>query len=153
MPKLVKCPMCGRENPVSNLICSNCGAMLEIAVKEEAPNYPVKKVKEKEVERILKELNINMPKPKERINLDLLKPSELKLFLFVNLVFTSLFLHLLIKYRIIFVFTFYPVLYWFSCYWASRKYFDWQSFIFQFSLIMLIFLSVFFLIPNYLISS
>jgi hypothetical protein len=148
MPKLIKCPICTRENPIGNIRCSRCGSYLDIAIKEEAPDYPTKQVKEKEVENILKDLSIEGKKPERKINLEFFAPNETKLFLFINLSFTSLFLHLLVKDSIIFILTYYPTIYWFSCHWATKKKFDWQDFLFQFALIILIFLSLFFLIPQ-----
>lgn len=153
MPKLVQCPVCGRKNPIDNVVCSNCGTNLDIAIREEAPNYPIKKIEEKGIENLLKELNLDLKKPKQKLSLEMLKPNETKLFLFINLVFTSLFLHLLVRYKIIFAFTFYPILYLFSCHWATKTSFDWQDFIFQFFLLILVFFFLFFLIPNYFISS
>ena len=153
MPKLIKCPICGRQNSINNIKCSNCGTNLDIAIKEEIPNYPIEKIKEKDVENILKNLNIDLKKPKQKLSFEILNPTETKLFLFVNLVFTSLFLHLLVKYKIIFILTFYPTLYWFSCYWATRKTFEWASFLYQFVLLIFSFLSIFYLVPTFLISS
>lgn len=148
MPKLVKCPICGRQNSMSSIRCSRCGSYLDIAVKEESPEYPVKRIEEKDIQNVLKDLNIDIPQPKKRFSFEVLYPNETKLFLFVNLSFTSLFIHILVQGNIFFILTYYPILYWFSCSWAAKKKIDWQNFLFQFALLILTFVSIFFIIPQ-----
>lgn len=152
MPKLIRCPLCGRKNSIVNSICSNCGANLEIAAMEEDPNYKFKKIKDDDIQKVMKELNIDF-QPKETTFLELVKPNETKLFLFINLAFTSLFLHLLVQQKTIFVLAYYPSLYLFCCHWASKQKVEWQGFLFQFVLLMMLFFFLFFIIPNYFISS
>jgi len=142
--------MCGRENSIGNVMCSNCGTSLTISTKEQAPNYPVDEIKKEDIEKVFKDLNIEFKKRKQRLNLELLRPNETKLFLFVNLVFTSLFLHLFVKYQIIFVIIFYPILYWFACYWSTKDKFDWQNFVFQFASLIILFSMIFYVIPVFL---
>lgn len=134
MVKLVKCPLCGRMNSAGNVVCSNCGMGLGTKMEIKTP-----------VEKNKKDLLELFPstKPKQKFSWEVLKPSEMKLFLFLNLIFTSLFLQLVVKNRIIFSLFFYPSLYWFSCYWASKEKFDWQNFLSQFFLFLLLFFIVF----------
>ncbi len=129
MSKLVKCLMCGRMNSPGNLVCSNCGIVL--STKKE-----IKISKEKNKEGIEK---FPFIRQKQKFDLSFLKPSETKLFLFISLVFTSLFLQMLAKNKIIFSFFFYPSLYCFSCYWVSRQKIDWKTFLFEFFILLLLF--------------
>jgi hypothetical protein len=52
-------------------------------------------------------------------------------------------LYPLAKNKIIFALLFYPSLYCFSCYWASKLKFDWKDFLFQFILLILVFFLIF----------
>jgi uncharacterized C2H2 Zn-finger protein len=136
MEKLVNCPRCGRMNTAENLICSNCG--LVFSTKKE---FPISKEKIKEgIESFI------LTKTKQKFSLEFLRPNETKLFLFISLVFTSLFLHMLVKNKIIFSVVFYPSLYCFTCYWVSKPKINWKTFLLEFFLLLLLFTVIFSLI-------
>lgn len=133
MVKEIRCPRCGRINSEGNLICSNCG--LVFSTKKE---FSISKEKIKDnIARLLPS------RAKQNFDLDFLKPNETKLFMFISLVFTSLFLHVIIKHRIIFSIIFYPSLYCFSCYWISKPKINYKNFLLEFFLLLLIFAIVF----------
>jgi len=133
MEKLNICPACGRMNPPANLVCSNCGIVL--STKKE---FAISKGKTKE------EIG-SLPffKQSQKLSWETLRPSETKIFLFVSLIFTTLFLHLTVKSKIIFSIFFYPSLYMFSCYWVSKKKISWKSFLSELFLLTLLFFIVF----------
>jgi len=136
MEKLIKCPVCGRMNATGNLICSNCGLVFSTKKK-----FPVSKEKIKEdIESFV------LTKAKQKFSLDFLKPNETKIFLFVSLVFTSLFLQMLVKNKIIFSIFFYPSLYAFTCYWVSKPKINWKTFLLEFFSLLVIFFIIFSLI-------
>jgi ribosomal protein L37E len=136
MEKPIKCPRCGRMNTEGNLICSNCG--LVFSTKKEFP-FSKEKIKE-DVEKLLP------ASAKQKFSLEFLKPNETKLFLFISLVFTSLFLQMLVKNKIIFSIFFYPSLYAFTCYWVSKPKINWKTFLVEFFSLLVIFFIIFSLI-------
>jgi len=137
MAKLVQCPLCGRMNSEENTLCSNCG--LKISAKKESKLF-----KGKFEEKILKSSTV--AKLKQKFSLEFLRPNETKLFLFISLVFTSLFLHMLVKNKIIFSVVFYPSLYCFTCYWVSKPKINWKTFLLEFFSFLVIFFLIFSLI-------
>ena len=76
----------------------------------------------------------------------LLMPDEDRLLLFINLLFASLFVNIVVRHKLLFLSTFYPTLYIFTCYWvekSKRETFRWEDFILQFGLLVIAFVFVF----------
>lgn len=136
MGKLNMCPACGRMNSPSNLVCSNCGIIL--STKKE---FAISKGKVKEEIESLPFFKQN-----QKLSWETLRPNEIKIFLFVSLIFTTSFLQLAVKSKIIFSIFFYPSLYIFSCYWASKKKISWKSFFSELFLLILLFFIAFFIL-------
>lgn len=138
MPKSVRCPGCGRMNSLGNSVCSKCGAQIDFKKQLSISKEQIKK----EFPAAIPLLDSSI-RQKQKFGLEFFKPNEIKLFLFINLSFASLFLLPIAKNTIIFSIFFYPSLYSFSCHWASKTKIDWKSFIFQFILFILIFFLIF----------
>lgn len=144
MTRTIRCGFCGRENPIDYTTCSNCGLRLR---------KPFEEVKQKEAggkeesKLTLEELEESMKK-QQADNWIFWKPTEQKLMIFFSLVFTTLWLPLVVKYQIIFALLYYLTLYWFSCRWIlkagqSSEKSIWQDFILQFILLVFAFFLTF----------
>jgi hypothetical protein len=132
-------------NPSNNVVCSNCATRLDLAKREETPNYTYMKPKKSELEKMIEGIRTQREPPKNIY--EILKPTETKLFLFINMVFASIFLIFLINQKILFVLLFYPALYGLSCRWVTKPKFDWQSFLMEFGILLVGFYILFIFLP------
>lgn len=142
MVKQVKCPFCGRLNSPSNFRCSNCGMNLSGSIEK-----TTEKERRGELSALLTPL-IPYSSKKEKNFKELLKPSDTKIFLFVNMVFATIFMPLIAFNRYLFALIFYPSLYWFACYQTTKKKFNWGNFLSEFILFNAFFAIIFAVIPS-----
>lgn len=68
---------------------------------------------------------------------------ENKILIFVNLVFTSIFIQLVVSNKLLFSLIYYPILYIFSCHWATKDKINLVDFIFQFFVLNAAFIVIF----------
>jgi DNA-directed RNA polymerase subunit RPC12/RpoP len=144
MKKLVKCPVCGNDivtlSEYKKFKCPKCNTRLDADIVKE-----ISKPEEKELK-----------KPVKKFSLEILKPNEMKIFIFLIFGAYSLVLLAVAKYKIIFSLTFFPVLYWFSCKWeseANERNLELKDYlkdvVKEFVLLVLVYFIIFFIIPAF----
>ena len=143
MRKNVKCPICHREiltlSEYKKFKCPYCKTTLDKNIVEDFIETP-------------KEPEEKTYGPRKHFSWELFKPDEMKIFVFISLSIYSLFVIAFVRYKVVFAIIFYPVLYWFSCRWASKKEdeLDWKNIMKQYLMLISAFLIVFLVIPLFL---
>lgn len=146
MAQTIRCPVCGRENSSSNVRCSACGIAFNFIEQQE------KKSIETDVGKALEDVEERLKISSQRINWDFWKPDEHKLLLFVSLFFTTLPLQYIVKEKIIFSITYYPVLYWFTAHWVAKKKIEVWDFLLQLVILVIVYGLIFTVLPSLLFS-